>query len=121
MSAILSGAAACFARNPVYCTREHDSLRISNGKWYWFSQGFGGYLALDYLVKVRKMPFLEAMERLNGGAARMPPFFAPKKHGHKLILPSRSQSSGKVAAYLLGRGIARPVIDYCLHAGLLYS
>lgn len=25
----------------VYCTKEHDSLRISNGKWCWFSQGFG--------------------------------------------------------------------------------
>lgn len=22
-----------------YCTREHDSLKISNGKWYWFSRG----------------------------------------------------------------------------------
>ena len=21
----------------TYCTREHESLRISNGKWYWFS------------------------------------------------------------------------------------
>ena len=21
----------------VYCTREHDSLKISNGKWYWWS------------------------------------------------------------------------------------
>ena len=26
----------------TYCTREHDSLRISNGKWCWFSQGIGG-------------------------------------------------------------------------------
>ena len=26
----------------VYCTREHDSLRISNGKWCWFSRGIGG-------------------------------------------------------------------------------
>ena len=33
-----------------YCTREHDSLKISNGKWYWFSRGFGGYNALDYLI-----------------------------------------------------------------------
>ncbi len=23
----------------VYCTREHDSLKISNGKWYWWSRG----------------------------------------------------------------------------------
>ena len=37
-----------------YCTREHDSLKISNGKWYWFSRGFGGYNALDYLVKVKE-------------------------------------------------------------------
>ena len=22
----------------VFCTKEHDSLRISNGKWYWFSR-----------------------------------------------------------------------------------
>lgn len=29
----------------VYCTREHDSLKISNGKWYWWSRGFGGVSA----------------------------------------------------------------------------
>ena len=37
----------------VYCTVDHDSLKISNGKWFWWSQGFGGYSALDYLIKVR--------------------------------------------------------------------
>ena len=30
-----------------YCTREHDSLKISNGKWHWFSRGIGGRTALD--------------------------------------------------------------------------
>ena len=29
-----------------YCTREHDSLKISNGKWMWWSRGFGGVSAL---------------------------------------------------------------------------
>ena len=29
----------------VYCTKTHDSLRISNGKWCWFSRGIGGYSA----------------------------------------------------------------------------
>ena len=38
----------------VYCTAEHDSLKISNGKWYWWSRGFGGYSALDYLIKVKE-------------------------------------------------------------------
>ena len=37
----------------VYCTVDHDSLKISNGKWFWWSQGIGGYSALDYLIKVR--------------------------------------------------------------------
>ena len=32
----------------VYCTREHDSLKISNGKWYWWSRGIGGVSALDW-------------------------------------------------------------------------
>ena len=31
----------------TYCTREHDSLKISNGKWHWFSRGIGGSTALD--------------------------------------------------------------------------
>ena len=37
----------------TYCTREHESLRISNGKWYWFSHDVGGRSALDYLIKVK--------------------------------------------------------------------
>ena len=56
-----------------YCTREHDFLKISNGKWYWFSRGFGGYNALDYLVKVKNVPFVEAVERISGVTAYTPP------------------------------------------------
>ena len=37
----------------TYCTREHDSLKISNGKWNWFSRKIGGKTALDYLIKVQ--------------------------------------------------------------------
>ena len=36
----------------VYTTRSHDSLKISNGKWMWWSRGIGGRSALDYLIKV---------------------------------------------------------------------
>ena len=31
-----------------YCTRTHDSLKISNGLWNWFSKGIGGKNAIDY-------------------------------------------------------------------------
>ena len=30
----------------VYCTAEHDSLKISNGKWMWWSRGIGAGLHL---------------------------------------------------------------------------
>ena len=38
----------------TYCTREHDSLKISNGKWCWFSRGIGGRTALDYAIAPRR-------------------------------------------------------------------
>lgn len=50
----------------VYCTKDHDSLKISNGKWYWWSRGIGGVSALDYLIKVREYGFVEAVEVLTG-------------------------------------------------------
>ena len=56
----------------TYCTREHDSLKISNGKWCWFSRGIGGKTALDYLIKVKELPFTEAVERIVGRAAERP-------------------------------------------------
>jgi len=47
-----------------YTTKTHDSLKLSNRRWYWWSQGFGGRSALDYLVKVKGMTFLDAVSRL---------------------------------------------------------
>ena len=56
-----------------YCTKEHDSLKISNGKWCWWSRGIGGRSALDYLIKVQGIPFLEAVQIILGEAAVRPP------------------------------------------------
>ena len=52
-----------FAGN-TFTTKTHDSLKISNGRWMWWSQGIGGRSALDYLIKVRGMAFTEAVEQL---------------------------------------------------------
>ena len=72
----------------VYCTAEHDSLKISNGKWYWWSRGFGGYSALDYLIKVKEYDFVEAVEILTGQALAdwKPPPPAEKKDEPKVLL-----------------------------------
>lgn len=107
-----------------YCTRTHDSLKISNGKWMWWSHRIGGYNALDYLVKVKGISFVEAVEALMGGAAIMPSVVcaAPKKEQPKvLLLPERSPSSDKVTEYLFGRGIDYGIIEYCISQGLIYE
>ena len=108
----------------VYCTKTHDSLRISNGKWCWFSRGIGGASALDYLIKVNGYSFLEAMGKLNGRAAAMPPISMPparEPQPKTLLLPERSPTSDRVIAYLTGRGIDREILDYCIQTGRLYE
>ncbi len=49
-----------------YTTRTHDSLKISNGKWMWFSRGIGGTTALNYLIEVKGYIFIEVVETITG-------------------------------------------------------
>ena len=105
-----------------YCTRTHDSLKISNGKWHWFSRGIGGRSALDYLVQVKEMPFTEAVELLAGKPTDLPPFaFAQKQKERHLELPALSDNSAAAAQYLIRRGIDWEVISLCQEQGLLFE
>ena len=107
----------------VYCTKEHDSLKISNGKWYWWSRGFGGYSALDYLIKVKEYDFVEAVEILTGQTmADWKPPPAPKKDKPKvLLLPPKNKDCNRVIQYLFGRGIDYQLIQECIADGTLYE
>ena len=107
----------------VYCTREHDSLKISNGKWYWWSRGFGGVSALDYLIKVRDYGFVEAVEALTGISAEWkPPPPAPIKDEPKvLLLPPKNKDCDRVMQYLFGRGIDPAIIQECVADGTVYE
>lgn len=108
----------------TYCTREHDSLKISNGKWYWFSRGIGGYTALDYLIKVKEMPFMEAVKTIMGRSALFPPVIinTPKKEKPKaVLLPQSSRCATHAVNYLIRRGIDPDLIDYCISTGRLYE
>ena len=92
----------------VYCTKTHDSLRISNGKWCWFSRGIGGYSALDYLIKAKEMPFTQAVETIIGNLSAAPPAFAPAPKTPKekvLLLPQVNRSATHAVEYLHRRGI----------------
>lgn len=108
----------------TYCTREHDSLKISNGKWCWFSRGIGGYSALDYLIKVKEMPFTQAVETIMGNLSEAPPAFvpAPKTPKEKvLLLPQANRSATHAVEYLHRRGIDYELIDFCIQTGRLYE
>ncbi len=106
----------------VYCTREHDSLKISNGKWFWWSRGIGGVSALDYLIKVKDYGFVEAVEALTGGAVEWTPPQTPKKDEPKvLLLPPKNKDCNRVMQYLFGRGIDYQLIQECIADGTIYE
>ena len=108
----------------VYRTVDHDSLKISNGKWFWWSQGIGGYSALDYLIKVRDYSFMEAVEILTGKELSdwtPPPPKAEKDEPKVLLLPPKYQDSSRVTQYLFGRGIDYQIIQECIADGLIFE
>ena len=115
-------------RGNTYCTREHDSLKISSdGRWYWWSRGFGGYSALDYLIKVKGMQFMDAMKILSDGRQLSPKndaVLGENRHvegKRTLLLPERSETNLEVVRYLSSRGIDREIIRDCIDEGLLYE
>ena len=108
----------------VYRTVDHDSLKMSNGKWFWWSQGFGGYNALDYLIKVRNYSFMDAVEILTGKelANWTPPPKKEEKNEPKVLrLPEKYQDSKRVIQYLFNRGIDYQIIQECIADGVIFE
>ena len=104
-----------------YCLREHDSLKISHGKWFWWSRGIGGASALDFLVKVRGMDFVSAVKAVSGQAEFVPktvPKEKPKCYP-KLYMPPFGKRCERVREYLLSRGIDGEIIDECIEKGII--
>lgn len=107
----------------TYATRSHDSLKISNGKWYWWSRGIGGSNALDYLTTVREMSLQDAVQRVLS-AAGVPLSEAARSKAHPtkaFSLPPKHADNRRVFSYLHGRGIDPEIINHCIKHGLLYE
>lgn len=107
----------------TYTTKSHNSLKISNGKWMWWSRGIGGRSALDYLIKVRDYTFMEAVQLIAGQAAIAPPEPLPaeKPKERILLLPKVNRYQTNMVAYLRGRGIDTDLIEFCLKTGRVYE
>ena len=110
---------------------DHDSLKLSNGKWHWFSRGIGGIGALDFLIKVRGMGFVDAVELLSRDIragpvsypqhVELPPKVAQEKKAVPFSLPKPNINNDRAVAYLLGRGIDKEILYHCIDAGILYE
>lgn len=107
----------------TYTTKTHDSLKISNGKWMWWSRGIGGKSALDYLIKVKGYSFLEAVETIMGKGSVLPNVAIPQKaeKPKELLLPEKSNSTERIYDYLFNRGIDYAVIDKCVRDGCIFE
>lgn len=105
--------------NGVYCTRTHDSLKISRGKWFWWSHGIGGHTALDYLIRVRGMRLPDAVEILAGitCAVLPPPRAAPPPPEKRLLQLPHNDSCDRVRRYLTGRGLDAEIVDRMIAEG----
>jgi len=109
-----------------HCLVEHDSLKMSNGKWFWHSRGFGGHTAYQFLTKVRGMEFREAIQTLLDGRITYVPAATQIKQSlpkpkEPLVLPPPNKNNDAVYAYLRGRGIDRDIIRRCFENGSLYE
>lgn len=106
----------------TYTTKTHDSLKISNGLWMWWSRGIGGKGALDYLMKVRGMTFIEAVSQIANDESKMKkPFEKPVKKEKILVMPKRAENNKVIVDYLKRRGINDKVISFFIERGLIYQ
>jgi hypothetical protein len=115
-------------------------LKISNGLWKWWSRDIGGRSALDYLIKVRGMDFMDAVQTIlgqmglqglqdaprpkanakaNDKAARALP--AEEKKHRTLLLPKAHTDNAAVLDYLARRGIDAGIAEDAARAGVVYE
>ena len=109
-----------------YCTRTHDSLKIDKGKWFWWSRGFGGTSALDYLVRVEGWNFRKAVLFLSGSEncqnKKKQAVIQSSRDEHPILsMPEKAGSNGRVIKYLKARGIDGSIIDFFIDRGLIYE
>jgi len=114
-------------KNGEYRTVSHGSLVISKGKWIWNRGGIGGRTAPDYLIKVRGMDFVSAVETVLGSRAAPVSFSLPGENQKPptekwtFYPPKPLRYPSRAVAYLQRRGISPEVINRAIQAGILYE
>ncbi len=109
--------------NGTYSLKSHDSVIISNGLWHRFSTNDAGKSAVDYLIKVEKMSFQDAINSVlyNEIITYIDNENELNNIPKKLIIPIKSHTNKQVIEYLKNRGIDEEIIDYCINKKLIYQ
>ncbi len=104
-------------------TVNHDSLKISNGLWFWFSRGIGGKGALEYLIQVEGKSFIEAMGILSGTSNYKVQnnVIKYKDRPMELKMPQKNDDENIGKRYLINRGIDEAIIQECIDKDLIYQ
>ncbi len=108
----------------VYQTVSHDSLKISNGKWMWWSEGIGGKSALDYLTRVRGEKFYDAVQMIIGEIESKPPEPVPviKEENKGVLIPDMVNPGIKAYTYLTeSRGLDEDMLIDLYNKGYWYE
>ena len=109
-----------------YVTRTHDSLHMTNGMWMWWSRGIGGKTALDYLIKVYDMPFLDAALLIYQCITEKPPVYKKlhlmKQKSDDFKLPMVCSRPQKMFDYLVNkRCIDKDIVNFYYLKGYIYE
>jgi hypothetical protein len=115
-----------------YRTVTHGSLVIRPDYWYWNKGGIGGSSALDFLIKIKGIPFAEAARLiLDAGLAPNSyplPASAPSRRERRdfrpspsFVLPPAATLGTHMIPYLQNRGIHPDIIALCMKKGILYE
>lgn len=109
-----------------YVTVTHGSLHISNGMWTWWVKGIGGRSALDYLIKVEEMDFLDAALLIHKCITQLPPTVKEvgktKDNNRVFKLPRHAENNDIAIDYLVNkRCIAKEIVTYYIYEGMIYE
>lgn len=109
-----------------YVTKTHDSLHMTNGMWMWWSKGVGGKTALDYLIKVCGMSFLEAALLIYRCITEQPPVYQKayhmKQQSYDFKLPKICSQPQNMFDYLIKeRCIDKDIVNFYYLKGYIYE
>lgn len=108
----------------TYTTKTHNSIRISNGLWNWFSRGIGGRSAVDYIKEDRNLSFKEAIDYIAEKTEIQRPIIYQTVEENKekeLVLPQKNDNCNRAKYYLMKRGIDAEIIEECINKNLIYE